>query len=155
MATVEPVDIAIAQNEDGIYDFSFDDNGDFVLDRSYETSIRMSVFLDARADESEIKQSSLRRGWFGNRELYNILHEIGSKLWLLSQQRNTVRVRNDAKGYMKDCLQWLIGDGHATKIDVEVSSTNLYELILTVTISFSADILRTFKFDLWSNTEEF
>jgi phage gp46-like protein len=152
---VEPVDIKIAQNADGIYDISFDENGDFVLDRSYETGIRMSLFLDSRADESEVKQDELRRGWFGNFELYNVLHEIGSKLWLLEQERNTVKVRNYARGYVTDSLQWLIDEKHAKKIEVETSSTNLYELVLTVTITYPADISQSFRFNLWSNTKEF
>ena len=154
MATAPTVDIKVAENSDGVYDVSFDSNGDFELDDSFETAIRMSLFLDARADESEVKQTELRRGSWINYELYNVLHEIGSKLWLLEQKRNTVKVRNDAKGYIRDSLQWLIDDQHAKTIEVEASSTNVYELILTTTITYSADILQSFRFSLWSNTKE-
>jgi phage gp46-like protein len=150
----EFVDIEVSQNANDIYDVSFGSDGDFILDNSFETSIRMSLFLDARADESEVKQEELRRGWYGNFELYNVLHEIGSKLWLFEQKRNTVKVRNDAKGYVQDSLQWLITDAHATKIEVEASQSNLFELILTATITYSADILQSFRFSLWSNTKE-
>jgi len=151
---IKTIDIAVAQNVEGIYDISFDDNGDFVRDRSYETAIRMSLFLDARADVSDIKPAELRRGWWGNGELYSIPHEIGSKLWLLQQRRNTVKARNDAIGYVKNCLQWLIDDNHAEKVEITASSEDVFDMILDIKITYSADLLETFRFNLWSNTKE-
>lgn len=150
----ETVDIAVKPDHDGIYDISFDENGDFVLDQSYETAIRMSLWVDSRADESEVKQQDLRRGWWGNLELFDVPHEIGSKLWLLQQERNTIRTRNRAQDYVKQCLQWLIDDEHAKNIDVVATSDSMYDLILTITILYSANLLETFRFSLWENTKE-
>lgn len=156
MTNEENIDISLNINDDGIYDISFTDTGDFLLDNSFETSIKSSIFLDRRADESEVQQPENRRGWFGNKELYSVDHEIGSKLWLaFTQKRNTVKTRNDAKGYMRDCLQWLIDDGHATEITVNASNDSLSELILTAEIKYSSDTIKTVEYNLWQNTINF
>lgn len=151
--TTTYVDIKLASDINGVYDISFDESGDFELDNSYETAIRMSLFLDARADESEVAQPELRRGWHGNYELYNVDHESGSKLWLLEQKRNTVKVRNDASGYIQQCLQWFINDNHAKTIEVD-AEIDRYDLSLTTTITYSPDIIKSYRFGLWSNTAE-
>ena len=151
----ETVDIAVRQDDSEIYDISFDENGDFTLDRSYETSIRMSLWVDSRADGSEIKQQELRRGWWGNNSLFGVLHEIGSRLWLLQQARNTIKTKNRAKDYVTRCLEWLVDNEHAKDVNVVASSEGIYDLILTITITYSADLLETFRFNLWQNTIEF
>ena len=60
------IDIALIPDETGIYDIAFE-NGDFQLVNSFDTSLIISLFADARATASQVPQSQLRRGWWGNR----------------------------------------------------------------------------------------
>ena len=48
------VDIALLEDDDGIYDVSIGDDGDFVPCYGFDTSITMSMFTEARADKGDV-----------------------------------------------------------------------------------------------------
>ena len=61
------VDIALDRNPDtGLFDISFDENGDFKLVDSLDTSLKLSLFTDQRADKSEVQAAERRRGHWGD-----------------------------------------------------------------------------------------
>jgi len=147
-----PIDIALIQNEDsGIYDFTFE-NGDFKTVDSFDTSITVSLFADARATQSQVPRSELRRGWWGNQFAKDFpLSEVGSKLWLLNQARNTQDTLNNAIDFARNSLQWLVDNNHAESVNVTGAFT-INGITLAIVIDRGSSIVETRYFDLWNNS---
>lgn len=59
---------------------------------------------------------------------------IGSRLWTLQQERITPRTLNLAREYIKEALDWMIIDGIASSIDVEVWRVGLEAIGARVSI---------------------
>lgn len=115
-------DIKIKYNNDTqIADIEFKNN-DLVNENGLETAVLMSVFTDKRASEDDPLPdiNGDKRGWWGDLTLPESEDAIGSKLWLLERSKTTQRVITKAKKHIRDSLQWMIDDGIAVKIDVEV-----------------------------------
>ena len=146
------IDIALLQDERGNFDIGIDPNtGDFLLTRGFDTAITMSLFCERRADTSEVPTAELRRGWWGN-TIGPEGFEIGSKLWLLDQARQTQATLNKAVDYAREALQWLVDDGHLVSIDVSAAfSTN--GITLNITLNRSNSATETRSYELWENTE--
>ncbi len=143
-------DIVLEKNTNGLYDILFE-NGDFKLTDGLDTAILMSLLIDKRADESEVFEPELRRGWIGNEQNEDEDYDIGSKLWLIYQARANQNTLNRAIDYAKDGLIWMINDGLIKDVQVtgEIENENI---ILTVNfIRFDNSIL-TQQFNLWENT---
>lgn len=146
------IDIKLTQDvTTGFYDFSFT-NGDFTTVDSFDTSLTVSLFADARASASQVPRSELRRGWWGNQFDDEFpLYELGSKLWLLNQARRTQDTLNSAIDFARNALQWLVDKNHAKKVDV----TGSYEtegIRLAITIDRGNSIVESRYYDLWNNT---
>lgn len=126
-------------------------NGDFTLVDNFDTSMKVALFSDKRADESEVLKANKRRGWWGNP--FNDIEdfELGSKLWLLQQSRLTNDTINRAISYAKDALQWLVTDNFADEIKVSAEKVGGV-LQLKVVIVRNSSITETRYFDLWNNT---
>lgn len=120
------VDVALIQDENGDYDIEVDaTTGDFVGVTGFQTALVISIFAERRADASEVSQPEKRRGWLGNLSGPFAAEgfEIGSKVWLLDQSRNTQGQLNKAIGYVKDALQWFIDEGIVQGIRVSGDMT--------------------------------
>ena len=107
------IDFALKQTSSGAYDLDFDVEFTDTLD----TAIYMSLFCDALADESEVKERPERRGWWGSLTLH-FNNEVGSKLWLYDQARlGPAEVAAIART-AETCLQWMVEDGVCNTIKV-------------------------------------
>ncbi len=145
------IDLALAKDPiTGLLDLSIV-NGDFTLVDSFDTSLTVSLFADARADASEVPSAELRRGWWGNQFDDDLEFDLGSKLWLLDQARRTQATLNSAIGFAQNSLQWLVDDGHAKRVEVTGVFTS-QGIRLTVTIFRDQNRVETRNFDLWENT---
>jgi phage gp46-like protein len=142
-------DIAL-NNPNGYYDISFT-NGDFTLTSGFDTAILMSLFTDKRAASFEVPRVEMRRGWCGNLLNNYANYEIGSKLWLLDQERKTPNIANLSESYTYDCLKWFLDDDLATNIDVS-SQLDETGIVIAVIIKYSQNILYKNAFSLWQNT---
>ena len=143
----QAIDVKLTQGEDGIYDIDLDENGEFVLDYGFETTIGLSIFEERRATAAEVPTPENRRGWIGN-----ILSDIpgfeaGSKLWLLKQARLTPATVTAAKNYIQEALQWMIDDGFAKTITVAAEQQGTSKIVATIDIDGEA-----FYYDVWNNT---
>lgn len=148
---MQSIDLKITKDTDGIYDIGIE-NGDFALIDSFDTSITCALLTDARADANEVLQSQRRRGWWGNQfASYFPDYQIGSKLWLLDQARNTQNTLNSAIDYARNALQWLVDDGHADNIIVN-GTRNSSGISLVVQILRGNSIVDTKYYDLWQNS---
>ena len=147
------IDIAIDKNDEGIFDIAIE-SGDFKKVGGFDTQLKMSLFAERRADSSEQPVAELRRGWWGN--LVGVIQgfENGSKLWLLEQARLTQDTLNKAVDYARECLQWMVEDGHLINITVEGEFLTIPQQGIRLTIVLIRDngITETKYFDLWENT---
>jgi phage gp46-like protein len=84
------------------------------------TAVLISLFTDRIANEDdEIPDgTSDPRGWWADAgERY----PIGSRLWLLSREKQTAETAARANDYIVEALQWLIDDGVVARFDVDVA----------------------------------
>jgi len=146
------IDIKMAKNSNGIYDMAIS-GGDLQYDQSFDTNIQLSLFTDRRASESEVQQPNKRRGWFG--DVFTTLdgYQIGSKLWLISQERLTTSTLNKAKAYAQTALQWIVDKGYATRIDIAAIPDNNENIYLTIKILVNNDIVASFTYRIWRNSQ--
>ena len=97
-------------------------DNDLGKDRSLETSIIISLFSDRRALESDELPAGAgtdRRGWWGDSFPSRAGDQIGSRLWLLSREKQLPVVLRRAEEYAREALLWLIEDKLCTSYDVE------------------------------------
>jgi phage gp46-like protein len=149
---MDEIDIALIQDSDGQFDIGIDpDTGDLLLVKGFETALTMSIFEERRADKSEVANSELRRGWWGN-TVGPEGFEIGSKLWLLDQARKIQATLNSANDYTKLATQWLVIDKHLVSVDTEVRFT-ANGMDLDVKLKRSNGKTEIKSYQLWENTE--
>lgn len=107
---------------------SFDQGADYALDAlglveddGLETAVILSLFTDRQADaDDELPDGGNdRRGWWGDVFPAAPGDKIGSRLWLLSREKQSSTALNKAREYALEALQWLVDDGVASRIEVD------------------------------------
>jgi phage gp46-like protein len=95
-------------------------NGDLATGNDLYTAVLISLFTDRVAQAGDIipDGSNNRRGWWGDVQVDGTVVPIGSRLWLLSREKQTLQTLNRAISYAREALQWMITDGVAARIDV-------------------------------------
>ena len=119
---VNNADIAISQ-------------ADLLLDGSLQTAVIISLFTDRRAldaDDLPGGPNTDKRGWWG--DSFN-RRRIGSRLWLLSREKQLQNVLRRAKEYADEALKWLIDDKLVQRINVVASIPEQSVLLLTIQIT--------------------
>lgn len=123
--------------------------GDLVAEGSLRTAVILSLFLDRRADDDDIlpNDSDDRRGWWADTVApmtdYGIGggsasgDHIGSRLWLLSREKQLAGVLERARHYAEEALTWLVEDGVATAVQVTATNPRQGWLVLEVTVTLS------------------
>ena len=94
---------------------------DLVTGRDLETSAIISLFTDRLAtpdDRLPDPADSDRRGWWADWEAD---YPIGSRIWLISREKQTEDVRQRAEEYCREALQWMIDDDVADTVEVTAS----------------------------------
>lgn len=95
--------------------------GDIAIDDGLQTAVIISLFTDRRAEDADtvpIEFGTDRRGWWGDAFPDEEGDRIGSKLWLLSREKQMQIVLDRARQYAREALQWLIDDRVCDQIDV-------------------------------------
>lgn len=144
-------DIKLRQDEDDkIYDIHIVD-GDLETDDTFDINIIMSLFVDARADESEVPEPLRRRGFWGDLILYPDQDDItlGSKLWLV-YGRNTEEQLNRAIDYCRKSLQWFINKNYVKTIEVDGGRT-IDGIKININFIVEDNSISDFNFSLWEN----
>lgn len=136
--------------------------GDLVAEDSLRTAVILSLFLDRRANDDDIlpNDSDDRRGWWADTVApmtdYGIGggsasgDHIGSRLWLLSREKQLAGVLERARHYAEEALTWLVEDGVATAVQVTATNPRQGWLVLevTVTLSDTSEYRETFPLSL-------
>lgn len=118
-------------------------DGDLLaVDESLVTAVIVSLFTDRRADPDDRVPGDAtdRRGWWGDAvpPLVDGAEpdgdRIGSRLWLLSREKQLPEVVTRARDYAREALQWMIDDGVADRVDVTADIARPGVLALDVTL---------------------
>lgn len=153
MATTNKRDIDFFYNSnDGYWDLALTDEGDLVGSNSIDTAVLMSLFTDKRADKSEIRKATQRRGWVGNLFNNNENYEIGSKIWIHSNQgRMQADNLNNIVDDAKDSLNWLLEDGIVDQMVIDYDTINNNEIKLNLRFVIGENIIEL-NYVLWRNS---
>jgi phage gp46-like protein len=130
----------------GKFDIDFDTDGDLIEDLGMDTSILISLFLNKRADESEVPQPILRGGYWG----VDITGMEFSKLWLVNGRKTTDKLNQSIK-FCNEALQWLIDEGYAVDVNTIASFTD-NGIELNISITKINGIIESKVYQLWLNT---
>lgn len=128
-------------------------NGDLVREYGLGTAVLISLFTDRRADpDDDIDDPNDRRGWWGDL-VPDRGDKIGSKLWQFDRSKTDQVTLLGIKKAIEDCLEWMINDGIARKIEVELikfGDVSNYRLLATIRIHRKYGGVESINFDdLW------
>jgi len=113
----------------------------------------ISLFTDRRAEDDDVipDGGQERRGWWGDDFNEDAADRIGSRLWLLSREKQLSEVLNRARQYAEQALRWLIDDGVAESVDVVASIPRAGVLGLQVAIQRPSEPVIRYQFEsFWS-----
>lgn len=93
---------------------------DLATDDSLETAVLVSLFTDRLANTDDVlpDPAAGRRGWWGDSFAAKQGDRIGSRLWLLSREKQLPSVMARAREYAEEALRWLVEDGIAKRVTV-------------------------------------
>ena len=101
-------------------------------------AVIISLFTWCRANPSDdlpgVGTQAQRMGWWGDSFPVVPNDRIGSRLWLLSRAKLSSETVARAKEYAEESLKWLVDDGVAARVDVEVARIGLSTLGLACRI---------------------
>lgn len=115
--------------------------GDLATDSGLRSAVLVSLFTDRRAEADDplpgAPGDTDRRGWWADAWPAVDGDRIGSRLWLLARQKQTVDVLLRAQSYSEEALAWLIDDGVARSVQVEAQWVRPGMLGLRVVITLA------------------
>jgi phage gp46-like protein len=145
-----PQDVKLTKTETGYYDLSISD-GDLETVNGLETAIIVSLFTYARANVGEIPEAFRRSGWSGNILTKRENFELGSTLWTLVARQEQITY-NRGEAIVKKALRWLISDGIADVITVEMEK--IHDRGGQITIVLFKDFTQVGRYTtLWNATQ--
>ncbi|MCW5666468.1 MAG: phage GP46 family protein [Piscinibacter sp.] len=111
-------------------------------DDGLETAVVLSLFTDRRANDDDALPDSAgqaereRRGWWGDSYAEVTGDRIGSRLWLLSREKQLASVLERARQYADEALRWLVEDGVAREVTVSA------EVVRSGVLGLQVEIVR-------------
>lgn len=127
------------------------ESGSLAAGADLRTAVILSLFCDRRAeaDDALPDPAGSRRGWWGDALMQR---PIGSRLWLLSREKQMQEVVNRAREYATEALQWLVDDGIVEELAVEAEVVRFGVLGLAARIVRPHAHTETYKFGyLWQD----
>lgn len=118
-----------------------------LMDGGLISAILVSLFSDARAPEESGLSKSDPRGWWPD----SVGDRHGSLLWLLQREKITAETLAKAKVWTATALAWLVEEGIAERVEVEVERQELDRVAIGVKL-YRSDGRRWNH--LWDSLEE-
>jgi len=88
-------------------------------DDGLDTAVILSLFTDRRAEPSDVLPSGTdRRGHWSDAFADVEGDLLGSRLWLLTREKQLPEVLVRTKNYCEEALAWMVDDGVASQVDV-------------------------------------
>lgn len=144
-------DVLIQADGDGLYDLVVDGNL-FASAGGFETAIPVSLFTDARAPAALVAEPQNRRGWIGNLLTAATMRQLGSILWILDQTRITQETLGIARLAAQDAFQWMLDDGVALSVLVDVARAPKGAITITIQITDTSNVVSRYQ-TLWRATD--
>lgn len=145
------LDIKLVQQPDLSYDLEFE-NGDFIIDDGLETALVVSILSDRRADNSQVSQRELRRGWIGDLVTTLPGFKLGSHIWLSEQARITQETLTTIQDSAEKSLDWMFSAELITEVEARASITTKSSILLLITVTSPNGSVSTKAFNLWKRT---
>lgn len=140
---------------------SFEQGADYVQnslglveDNGLESAVIISLFTDRRDNDDDVipDGSNDRRGWWADEFTEIKTDKIGSRLWLLTREKQLTSVVVRARQYAEEALKWLVDDGVAEAVTVVASIPRSGMLGLDVSIQRPQQSITRYRFDtFWSS----
>lgn len=123
---------------DGALDVALSDAGDLATDDGLRTAVALSLLCDRRAEDDDVlpdgSENGDRRGWWADAIADRDGDRWGSRLWLLSREKDLAEVRRRADAYARESLAWLLEDRAVAEIDVSAETLDRDVLWIKVDI---------------------
>jgi phage gp46-like protein len=129
--------------------------GDLATDEGLRSAIVVSLFTDRRArdDDQLPAEATDRRGWWGDLLANEQGDQVGSRLWLLSREKQIPEVLTRADEYVREALAWLLEDRVASKVDVTVTAPVRGRLDIAISLTRPSGEIVDYRFDyVWENS---
>ncbi|MEW5208713.1 phage portal protein [Escherichia coli] len=111
-------------------------------------AVVISLFTWRRAEPDD--NADVPMGWWGDTWPAVQNDRYGSRLWLLQRSKLTNQLVLTVRGYIRECLQWMIDDGVVSRIDLDIRRTGINELGNSITLwRRDGPVMISFD-DLWS-----
>ena len=111
-------------------------------------AVVISLFTWRRAEPDD--NADVPMGWWGDTWPAVQNDRYGSRLWLLQRSKLTNQLVLTVRGYIRECLQWMIDDGVVSRIDLDIRRTGINELGNSITLwRRDGPVMLSFD-DLWS-----
>lgn len=108
-------------DENGLYVLDIK-NGDLAVVDGLETAMLVSLFTNARLDESIRSNPMQRSGWVGNIQTAKTKRQLGGQCWTLENERITTYYLAQAKEKSRRAHDWMINDGVARHVVTNASA---------------------------------
>ncbi len=72
--------------------------------------------------------------WDGGDTRLRYRMTVTARPWLLQRSKPDQSAGADGKGYIRECLQWMIDDGVVSRIDLDIRRTGINELGNSITL---------------------
>lgn len=128
---------------------------DLADDDGLKTAVILSLFVDRRAEDDDVPPAGGgdRRGWWADAWPETEGDRIGSRLWLLSREKQLQSVVQRAREYAEEALQWLVDDGIARAVRVQAGIVRQGVLGLRIEIERPDGTAIEYRFhQLWQAT---
>lgn len=123
-----------------------------IEDHGLRSAVLISLFTDRRAEADDVLPdgSGDRRGWWADAYADVDGDRIGSRLWLLSREKQLNSVLARARGYAEESLRWMVEDGVASAVRVQAEIVQPGTLGLRIEIERPASGVIEYRFQsLW------
>ena len=115
-------DIAHVMNEDGLFVWDWNEKvGDLNTVDGLETACLVSLFTNARLEESVAQIPMSRSGWIGNIRTAKEPRQLGCKLWSLENARLTTYLLTQRKEACTRAFDWMLKDRIVRNVSAESS----------------------------------
>ncbi len=146
------MDLAITYNDRELTFAPAVQNVDLATESGLRSAVLVSLFTDRRAaDDDPLPSSALDlRGWWADAWPEMAGDLVGSRLWLLSREKQTAAVLHRAREYSEEALAWLIEDHVATAVAVSAEwiRTGMLRLQVAITLADQTRFKDVFNYQL-------
>lgn len=107
-------------------------------------SVWRSLFSWSRArEDDELLNAGEKFGWWGNLLSDHTGDDYGSRLWTLMRTVDTEETRLRARDVCEEALRWMIDDGLASGVSVEVEHLGTGAIAIGITITLQDGTSKT------------